>query len=136
GQEYFSMRFVEGGNLSQHLARIVKDQKASTRLMAIVARAVHYAHQRSILHRDLKPANILIDAQGQPHITDFGLAKLAERESDLTRSGDVMGTPNYMSPEQATGKTRDLTTASDIFSLGAILYQLLTGRPPFRAETQ
>jgi tRNA A-37 threonylcarbamoyl transferase component Bud32 len=134
GQPYFSMELVSGRSLAQQLDGGAADQKAATRLMAAIARAVHHAHQRGILHRDLKPGNILIDAQGQPHITDFGLAKIVESDSDLTLSGAIMGTPSYMSPEQASGKSKDLTTASDIFSLGAIHYHLLTGRPPFQAE--
>ena len=151
GQHYFSMQFVEGHSLAQ----LIRDAKlkveegtkqpspsstlqsptAVATLMATVARAVHYAHQRGILHRDLKPGNILIDAQGQPHVTDFGLAKRVDLDSSLTLSGAAIGTPNYMPPEQAAGQTRHLTTAADIYSLGAILYELLTGQPPFEAET-
>ena len=137
GQHYFSMQFVEGHSLAQ----LIRDAKlkveegtkqpspsstlqsptAVATLMATVARAVHYAHQRGILHRDLKPGNILIDAQGQPHVTDFGLAKRVDLDSSLTLSGAAIGTPNYMPPEQAAGQTRHLTTAADIYSLGAIL---------------
>lgn len=131
---YFSMELVPGQSLAQRLDAGALDPKVAARLMATVARAVHHAHQRGILHRDLKPGNILLDEQGQPHVMDFGLAKIVESDSDLTLSGTIMGTPSYMSPEQASGKSKDLTTTSDIFSLGAILYQLLTGRPPFRAE--
>ncbi|MEW6304817.1 MAG: DUF2514 family protein [Verrucomicrobiota bacterium] len=135
GQHYFSMKLVEGGDLARNLGRFTGDPKAAARLVAQVARAVHYAHQHGILHRDLKPGNLLIDANGQPHITDFGLAKRLEVDTSLTLSGAVMGTPSFMAPEQATGKGKRLTTAVDIYSLGAILYQLLTGQPPFVAET-
>jgi hypothetical protein len=131
GQHYFSMRLVEGHSLAQVIDHFVHNPRAAAQLLATVARALHYAHQRGILHRDLKPANILLDRQGQPHVTDFGLAKLVGKDSGLTSSGAVIGTPNYMAPEQAAGNTRRLTTAADIHSLGAILYHLLTGVPPF-----
>ncbi len=135
GQPYFSMRLVEGGTLLDAVKRQRLDSRATAELMATVARAVHFAHQRGILHRDLKPTNILLDAEGRPHVTDFGLAKLLESESDLTLTLAVLGTPAYMSPEQAAGQTRDLTTAGDIYSLGAVLYELLSGRPPFTGTT-
>jgi serine/threonine-protein kinase len=138
GQPYFSMRYVEGRSLH----RIVEDGswklddgRAAARLLAKVARAVHFAHERGIVHRDLKPGNILLDAQGEPHITDFGLARLLSSDSTLTLSGSIMGTPSFMAPEQAAGKFHRLTPAADLYSLGAVLYYLLTGRPPFLAET-
>ena len=135
GQHYFSMRFVEGGTLRQSLAREKFSPRRAAELMAKVARAVHHAHQRGILHRDLKPGNILLDAQGGPLVADFGLAKLLEHDSALTQSAMVMGTPSYMAPEQAAGHTKQLSTVADVYSLGAVLYELLTGRAPFRGPT-
>jgi WD40 repeat protein len=133
GQHYFSMKLIEGKSLASRVDELIADPRTAARLVAMVARAVHHAHQRGIIHRDLKPSNILIDRDGQPHVTDFGLAKRIEADSRLTQSGAIMGTPSYMPPEQATGRVGSLTTAVDVYALGAILYELLTGRPPFQA---
>src|SRR5712692_6182965 len=160
---FFSMKLIEGGNLAEWIkanitaagaeekhvtaegaeARRGKKKMHSLRasassavsLLAKVARAVHYAHQRGVLHRDLKPSNILLDAKGEPHVTDFGLAKRLEVDSSLTQSGALVGTPSYMAPEQASGRKEAITTASDVYGLGAVLYALLTGRPPFHGDS-
>jgi WD40 repeat protein/tRNA A-37 threonylcarbamoyl transferase component Bud32 len=134
GQHYFSMKLIDAGCLSGGHERVRWDRKAAVRLVAKVARAVHYAHQRGILHRDLKPANILLDKTGEPHVTDFGLAKRVTGDSGMTQSGAIVGTPSYMAPEQAAAK-KGLTTAVDVYSLGAILYELLTCGPPFKGAT-
>jgi WD40 repeat protein len=138
GLHYFSMKFVEGVSLAAITRQLLADPRRTAYIMALVARAVGHAHQRGILHRDLKPSNILIDKAGEPHVTDFGLAKIVAegREGDgLTMEGSVMGTPSYMAPEQAEGKSATLTTAADIWGLGAILYDCLTAVPPFKGDT-
>jgi WD40 repeat protein len=135
GQHYFSMKLIDGGNLTSFSREpTMSAQRRAGQLIAMIARAVHHAHQRGILHRDLKPGNILLDVKGEPHITDFGLAKRVESAGRLTQSGAIVGTPSYMAPEQARSE-RVLTTAVDVYSLGAVLYELLTGQPPFRADT-
>ncbi len=129
------MDYVAG----RDLGALVKDGPLSpqraARYVKIIAEAIHFAHQRGTLHRDLKPQNVLIDADDQPRITDFGLAKIMNDDSRLTQSGVVMGSPSYMPPEQAAGRQGDIGPASDVYSLGAMLYELLTGRPPFRGAT-
>src|SRR5262249_12431053 len=135
GQHYFSMDFIEGISLAQKLQNGPLPGRTAARYVRLIARAIHHAHKQGILHRDLKPSNILIDAEGEPHITDFGLAKRLGGDSGQTRTGVVLGTPSYMAPEQAAGKSQQLGPPCDIYGLGAVLYELITGRPPFRAET-
>ncbi len=109
--------------------------RQAVELIAKVARTVHYAHEHGILHRDIKPGNILLDPKGEPHLTDFGLARLVESESTVTRTVEVLGTPSYMAPEQAAGNNAAVSSVTDVYGLGAVLYQLLTGQPPFAGGT-
>ena len=145
GQCYFSMKFIEGGQLDEVVTSATADSSGGERkpmpirqaaeLVAKVARTVHNAHEHGILHRDIKPGNILLDANGEPHLTDFGLARLLDTQSSVTRTIDVLGTPSYMAPEKAAGETTKLCKATDVYGLGAVLYQLLTGQPPFAGGT-
>ncbi len=135
GACYFSMKFIEGGQLDKVIGREPMPVRKAADLTAKLARTLHYAHQHGVLHRDIKPGNILIDAKGEPHLTDFGLARLVETESTVTRTLEVLGTPSYMAPEQAAGKNTQLTGATDVYGLGAVFYQLLTGHPPFVGGT-
>jgi serine/threonine protein kinase/Tfp pilus assembly protein PilF len=135
GSCYFSMKFVEGGQLDEVLKREPMSMRRAAELLVKIARTVQFAHEHGILHRDIKPGNILLDREGEPHLTDFGLARLVEQESTITHSSDVLGTPSYMSPEQAAGHTKELTAAADVYSLGAVFYQMLTGEPPFAGGT-
>ena len=135
GLPYFSLEYVDGGNLATRLKGNPPSDMEAGRLVELLARTVHYAHGRDIVHRDLKPANILLTSDGIPKIADFGLAKILGEDSGATRTGSILGTPSYMAPEQASGKAKDIGPAVDIYALGAILYELLTGRPPFRGET-
>jgi WD40 repeat protein/tRNA A-37 threonylcarbamoyl transferase component Bud32 len=133
GQHYYSMGFVEGGSLAQRVQEKPLPPREAAQLVGQVAEAVAYAHQHGIIHRDLKPSNILLDTDGHPRVTDFGLAKNVQVESQLTHTGQVLGTPSYMPPEQAAGKGTEVGVAADVYALGAVLYCLLTGRPPFQA---
>src|SRR6266550_2039245 len=135
GSCYFSMKFIEGGHLDEVVRREAIPPRRAAELIAKLAHTVHYAHERGILHRDIKPGNILLDAKGEPHLTDFGLARLVETESTVTRTMEVLGTPSYMSPEQAVGNNERGSSATDIYGLGAVLYQMLTGHPPFAGGT-
>ncbi|HOW73848.1 MAG TPA: protein kinase [Phycisphaerae bacterium] len=135
GRCFFCMKLIEGGSLARQMRRLAEDPRAAARLMAQVAHAVHHAHQHGILHRDLKPDNILLDAGGHPYVTDFGLARRVGEDRSLTLTGQLVGTPSYMAPEQAAGSGKQLSVAADTYSLGAILYQLLAGQPPFVADT-
>jgi serine/threonine-protein kinase len=135
GQHFFAMQYVDGISLAQRLQQGPLPLEEIVTCLACTARAVAYLHARGIVHRDLKPANILLDGTGYPYVTDFGLVKLLEGESRVTGSSVIVGTPSYMAPEQAAGRHASIGPASDIYSLGAILYELLTGRPPFREHT-
>jgi len=141
GWAYFALEFVAGGSLAYQLAGRPQSANPAARLVESVAHTMAYAHERGIVHRDLKPANILLTPGGSPKITDFGLAKRLDLEPETcpsrsrTQTGDVLGTPSYMAPEQTTGRTEDVGTVTDVYALGAILYECLTGRPPFQAST-
>jgi serine/threonine-protein kinase len=135
GQPYFSMKFVAGTTLARRLAEGPMPPREAAALLAPICRAIHLAHQRGVLHRDLKPSNILIDLDGRPHVTDFGLAKRISDDQGLTHTGAIVGTPSYMAPEQAAGNRGEIGPASDVYSLGSVLYAMLTGRPPFQAAS-
>ena len=135
GRPYFSMKYVGGTTLAQLLAEGPLPPREAATILTKVARAIHFAHMRGVLHRDLKPSNILLDEQGEPHVTDFGLAKQITGAETLTKTGAVLGTPAYMAPEQAAGQRGAVGPRSDVYSLGVILYHMLTGRPPFQAAS-
>jgi serine/threonine-protein kinase len=136
GQHYFTMPFVGGGSLMRHLERFVADPRRAVAVVEMIARAVHCMHAKGIYHRDLKPGNVLLDDQGEPLVTDFGLAKLLDESVELTQSNQRLGTPAYMAPEQIAGENRQVGVPTDVWGLGIILYQLLTGRRPFVGETR
>lgn len=135
GRPYFTMKYIRGTTLAQRLLNGPLPAREAAQLLARVARAVHFAHEQGVLHRDLKPSNILLDEDGEPHVTDFGLAKQITEAATLTKTGAVLGTPAYMAPEQAAGARGQVGPASDVYSLGVVLYALLTGRPPFQAAS-
>lgn len=135
GQPYFAMKLIEGTTLADRLADGPLSARDAAGLLLVVARAIEHAHRQGVLHRDLKPSNILLDSEGRPHVTDFGLAKRVAGQESLTRSGAIVGTPSYMAPEQVAGNRGQIGPASDVYSLGTILYAMLTGRPPFQAAT-
>ena len=145
GTCYFSMKLEEGGQLDQLVRSATADSsgdegetislRRAVEIIASLARTVHYAHERGILHRDIKPGNILLDAEGQPHLADFGLVRLVESDSTVTQTKEVLGTPSYIAPEQAAGKNEQVSSATDVYGLGAVFYQLLTGHPPFAGGT-
>lgn len=134
GQHFFTMEYIEGTNLADRIHQGPPAPEDAARLLAKVARAVEHLHRHGVVHRDLKPSNILLDAAGEPYVTDFGLAKVFTPGSEATTTGAVLGTPSYMSPEQAAGQPSRIGPASDVYSLGAVLYEMLTGRPPFHRE--
>jgi hypothetical protein len=134
-EPYYTMAYVPGTNLAARMAEGVIEPTAAVRLVEKLARALHYAHQMGVIHRDLKPPNVLLDEEGEPRISDFGLAKIIGEDRDLTRSGQVLGTPAYMAPEQAQGRASQATARSDIWSVGVVLYEMLTGHRPFGGQT-
>jgi eukaryotic-like serine/threonine-protein kinase len=135
GLPYFSLEYIDGLSLDQKIHRQAQPPREASHLVETLARAMHYAHENGIIHRDLKPANVLMTTDGKPKITDFGLAKRLEEDSSQTKSGTLMGTPSYMAPEQARGEIKEVGPLADVYSLGAMLYELLTGRPPFLASS-
>src|SRR5262249_40840792 len=135
GQPYLALEYVDGTTLARHIGGSPQPPRHAPQVVEGLARAGHYAHQHGVLHRDLTPPNLLLSAAGVPKITDLGLARPTEGDSGLTTTGAVLGTPGYMAPEQAEGRAQDIGPGTDVYALGAILYEMLTGRPPFQAAT-
>src|SRR5207244_2740169 len=135
GCPYFSLEYIEGGSLAQRLRGAAQPARRAAQLVQTLARAMDYAHGHGVIHRDLKPANVLLTADGTPKISDFGLAKRQDVPGSPTLTGTILGTPSYMAPEQAAGRVHEVGPATDVYALGAILYELLTGRPPFQSQT-
>lgn len=135
GQDFFAMEYIDGESLAERLKRGRPDFNEAVRIVATVARAVEHLHRQGIVHRDLKPSNILLDVDGSPFVTDFGLAKVFAEGTDMTATGIIAGTPSYMAPEQASGRRAEIGPLVDVYSLGAIFYELLTGTPPFHADS-
>src|SRR5262249_20416100 len=135
GQHYFTMALVPGGSLTHHLEGLRRDPRAAVALVEKVCRAVQHAHEQGILHRDLKPGNILIDEHGEPVVSDFGLAKFLHGDVKMTQAGQRLGTPSYMAPEQALGEVDKVSARTDVWALGVLLYEILTGRKPFERKS-
>jgi eukaryotic-like serine/threonine-protein kinase len=135
GMPFLALEFVAGGNLADQVRGVPWEARRAAEMVERLARAVRHAHEQGVVHRDLKPSNVLLTAKGEPKVADFGLAKRIDADADLTRTHSIRGTPSYMAPEQAAGQTREIGPAADVWALGALLYELLTGRPPFRGAT-
>jgi len=136
GQPYLALQFVGGGHLGEWIDGTPQPPREAAEMVALLARAMHAAHEKGVIHRDLKPANVLLTEDGAPKITDFGLAKQLDAEDEYTQTGDILGTPSYMALEQAEGRIKDIGLRTDVYALGAILYEMLTGRPPFKGANK